>query len=460
MMNNPIDIASLRERIDVVQVISRYLHLQKQGAGYVGLCPFHEDRHPSLQVSPAKGLYHCFSCGAGGDAFGFVQKREGCGFGEAVRICADICHAGYIPQQQEIRQPETKKEKRPKGEPTVAGNERFWATLLPYDPGCEGLKDTYARFGVRMGVNATSYLYRFTQDRLVFPIRDAAGQLVAFAARYVGTDQEVLKQRKYMNSKTSSIYKKDSLLYAWHEAEEAIRESGQVFITEGYKDALAMHAAGFSQAVALCGVSLSACHLSLICGAADTVFLLLDGDTVGRNVAAKLVPLFRKSGLQVVDLVPEGGKDPDEMFRRMGREPFAAWIRRAMVSPARLEAGALLSAACRRWPEGVTEECTPENMPEILQVEDLQSSAARFAELDRLYGQHTEPSHAEAVRQGELIRYLCLCYREVCLEADIRQDSRRLSLASGEAARAACFAALQRHRLELRDVSRALHRRG
>ena len=227
----------------------------------------------------------------------------------------------------------------------------------------------------------------------------------------MGTDQEVLKQRKYMNSKTSSIYKKDSLLYAWHEAEEAIRESGQVFITEGYKDALAMHAAGFSQAVALCGVSLSACHLSLICGAADTVFLLLDGDTVGRNVAAKLVPLFRKSGLQVVDLVPEGGKDPDEMFRRMGREPFAAWIRRAMVSPARLEAGALLSAACRRWPEGVTEECTPENMPEILQVEDLQSSAARFAELDRLYEQHTEPSHAEAVRQGELIRYLCLCYR-------------------------------------------------
>lgn len=460
-MNNPIDIASLRGRIDIVQVIGHYLHLQKQGAGYVGLCPFHEDKHPSLQVNPAKGLYHCFSCEAGGDAFTFVQKREGCGFGEAVRICADLCHTGYIPREPEVRQPETKIKDLHDEAPTVSGNERFWKTLLPYDPGCGELRETYERFGVRMGADtATPALYRFTEGRLVFPIRDGAGQLVAFAARYLGTDPEVLKQRKYMNSKTSSIYKKDHLLYAWHEAEAAIRESGQVFITEGYKDALAMHAAGFGRTVALCGVNLSEVHLSLIRGAADTVFLLLDADRAGRETAGKLVPQLRKSGLQVVNLVPEGGKDPDEMFRRMGREAFVAWVRQAMIPPARSRVGELLSAACRRWPESVAEGCGPEKIPEMSLPEDRQSFTGCFLELDKLYEQHTELSHTEPVRQGELIRYLHLCYREICLETDVRNECRRLARTADEDARAACIDSLQRYRLELRDASLALHRRG
>lgn len=458
-MDSRLDIASLRGRIDIVRVIGHYQQLQKQGAGYVGLCPFHEDKHPSLQVSPAKGLFHCFSCRTGGDAFTFVQKREGCSFGEAVRICADICQAVCSPVEK-IRPPAARKAEGVLPGPSVADNERFWKTLLPYDPGCSELRETYARFGVRMGLPSVPGPYRFTENRLVFPVRDGAGRLVAFAARYLGADREVMKRFKYLNSKTSPIYKKDSLLYAWHEAETAVRESGQVFITEGYKDALAMHAAGFRQTVALCGVNLSASHLSLICGAADTVFLFLDADAAGRETVGELVPLLRKSGLQVVDLVPEGAKDPDEMFRRMGRGSFAAWIGRSMAPPALSAVGSLLSAARRRWPGSAAEGCIPADMPGMPEPEEMQPPAGCFAELDRLYEQHTVPDHTETVRQGELVRYLCFCYREICLEADIRRDCRRLALATGEDSRTACFAALQRHRLELRDVSKALHRRG
>lgn len=89
---NRLEITSFKERVDLVKVVGHYSTLERKGAAYLGLCPFHDDHHPSLRVDPAKGVYHCFSCGAGGDVFRFVQEKEGCGFGEAVRLCADICH--------------------------------------------------------------------------------------------------------------------------------------------------------------------------------------------------------------------------------------------------------------------------------------------------------------------------------------------------------------------------------
>ena len=471
-MNNQIDIASLRGRIDIVQVIGHYLHLQKQGTGYAGLCPFHDDKHPSLQVSPAKGLFHCFSCGAGGDAFTFVQKREGCSFGEAVRICADICHVAVCSpdapsQQAKAVRPVAAKAAKPVPEPTVADNERFLATLLPYDPGCEELRETYVRFEVGMGLHNSPWPYKFMRDSLVFPIRNGAGRLVAFAARYLGTDPEILKHRKYLNSKTSGIYKKDSLLYAWHEAEPVVRETGRIFITEGYKDALAMHAAGFTQTVALCGVNLSDGQLSMIRETADTVYLLLDDDWAGRDTVGKLLPRLRRAGLQAVDLVPEGSKDADEMFRRMGREAFASWVRRAMVPSAQSAIASLLEAACRRWPEVCVEDIGKALRQEMSCPEGEEYCvpyvpAGSFPELDRLYELHTEPSQPENLRRTALVRYLYLCFLETCLEISIRRNSRRLCALSSKASeeRSVCIATLQHDRLSLCRVSKELRRRG
>ena len=146
---NRLEITSFKERVDLVKVVGHYSTLERKGAAYLGLCPFHDDHHPSLRVDPAKRVYHCFSCGAGGDVFRFVQEKEGCGFGEAVRLCADICHlpvpaldAGtqkHRPDKQPVEKdsslavPHQVREQVPA--PTVEMNERYGQTLLPYDPG-------------------------------------------------------------------------------------------------------------------------------------------------------------------------------------------------------------------------------------------------------------------------------------------------------------------------------------
>ena len=147
--------------------------------------------------------------------------------------------------------------------PTVEMNERYRQTLLPYDPGMEELRETYAAFEVGIAPAIVPEAWKFTRGRLIFPIRNAAGELVAFAARYRG-DLSAKKIPKYINSSTSVIYKKDELLYGWYRAEEKVRETGIVFLTEGYKDTLAMHAAGFRHTVALCGTALCTGHIALL----------------------------------------------------------------------------------------------------------------------------------------------------------------------------------------------------
>lgn len=345
-MMDSIEIKSLKERIDLVKVVSHYQPLEKKGNVYVGLCPFHPDRHPSLRVDPRKGLYHCFSCGAGGDALRFVQRREACGFGEAIRICAGICHLTIndpIPEPKRVTQ-----EQRPV--PSIEDNERYQRTLLPYDPIMKELRDTYSLFGVGIAPPETPKYFGFTRGRLVFPIQDGEGRLVAFAARSQGISVSG-KIPKYLNSPTSPIYKKDELLYGWYQALTRIRETGIVFITEGYKDTLAMHAAGFTNTVALCGTHLSVHHIELIRKEAVTVCIFLDADEAGRETAKEVAPRLRRAGLRVTDLVAEVGKDPDEMFCRCGHEVFVRWVSRALIPSSCLRAESLLVAACRCWPD-------------------------------------------------------------------------------------------------------------
>ena len=474
---NRIEINSLKERIDLVRVVDHYLSLEKKGNVYMALCPFHDDRHPSLRVDPEKGLYHCFSCGAGGDVFRFVQEKEGCGFGEAVRLCADICHFPVPALDAGSQKHRPDKQQTPA--PTVEMNERYRQTLLPYDPGMEELRETYAAFEVGIAPAIVPEAWKFTRGRLIFPIRNAAGELVAFAARYRG-DLSAKKIPKYINSSTSVIYKKDELLYGWYRAEEKVRETGIVFLTEGYKDTLAMHAAGFSNTVALCGTNLSEHHIAMIRKEAATVCLFLDADEVGRETVTGVMPKLRSAGLRVVDILPEGSKDADEMFRSLGREAFIRWVEKAMIPPARRKAESLLVAACRRWPDTLclTEEGEEipyiDNILKILSSDDLlpadslvpaldaepQKNQPETKELDNLYTLHTDSSHSDRVRRSELVRYLFLCYLEVRLVDRIRFQVHHLSgVMRNEEEHTEILSSLQYHRNYLCEVSRELGRR-
>ena len=474
---NRLEITSFKERVDLVKVVGHYLTLERKGAAYLGLCPFHDDHHPSLRVDPEKGLYHCFSCGAGGDVFRFVQEKEGCGFGEAVRLCADICHLP-VPALDAGSQ-KHRPDKQQTLAPTVEMNERYGQALLPYDPGMEELREAYAAFEIGIAPAIVPEAWKFTRGRIVFPIRNAVGELVAFAARYRG-DLPAKKIPKYINSSTSAIYKKDELLYGWYRAVSKVRETGVVFLTEGYKDTLAMHAAGFSNTVALCGTNLSEHHIAMIRKEAVTVCLFLDADEVGRETVARVMPKLRSAGLRMVDILPEGGKDADEMFRSLGREAFIHWVEKAMISPARRKAESLLVAACHRWPDTLclTEEGEEvlyvDNIRKILSSDDLlpadslvpaldagpQKDRPETKELDNLYALHTDSSHSDRVRRSELVRYLFLGYLEVRLVDRVRQNLHRLSRTfADEESRVLLLSDLQYQRNYLSSVSRELGRR-
>lgn len=271
----------MKERIlrvaTIEEVVAAYVPLQRSGAGYVGLCPFHADKHPSLHVHPGKQFFKCFACGEGGDLFAFVQKIEGCSFTEAM---GKLAKRYSIDSREWTVDNYAGKKKRTDGKRTAgssdktanensddqlsvvnsqlsirtigAANRLFASLLQPYVPEDEALRETYRLFGVGIAPPEVPADYRKMRSRLIFPIRDEKGGLVAFAARR-RTDGE--EGAKYVNSPASPVYSKSRVLYALDLAGEAIRERRFVFVTEGYKDALAMHAAGFTNTVALCGVA-------------------------------------------------------------------------------------------------------------------------------------------------------------------------------------------------------------
>ena len=341
---------SLKERIlrvaTIEEVVAAYVPLQRSGAGYVGLCPFHADKHPSLHVHPGKQFFKCFACGEGGDLFAFVQKIEGCSFTEAM---GKLAKRYSIDSREWTVDNYEGKKKRTDGKRTAgssdnsqlsirtigAANRLFASLLQPYVPEDEALRETYRLFGVGIAPPEVPADYRKMRSRLIFPIRDEKGGLVAFAARR-RTDGE--EGAKYVNSPASPVYSKNRVLYALDRAGEAIRERRFVFVTEGYKDALAMHAAGFTNTVALCGVAFTTGHIRLLAGYTQRIVLLLDADGAGEASMEKIVAmlscgtgpegerlepacLFEVSRMQL-----PYGEDPDSLLHGAGLVSFRRQI--------------------------------------------------------------------------------------------------------------------------------------
>ena len=337
---------SLKERIlrvaTIEEVVAAYVPLQRSGAGYVGLCPFHADKHPSLHVHPGKQFFKCFACGEGGDLFAFVQKIEGCSFTEAMGMLAkrySIDSREWTVDNYAGKKKRTDGKgttgKRTAGSSIGAANRLFASLLQPYVPEDEALRETYRLFGVGIAPPEVPADYRKMRSRLIFPIRDEKGGLVAFAARR-RTDGE--EGAKYVNSPASPVYSKSRVLYALDLAGEAIRERRFVFVTEGYKDALAMHAAGFTNTVALCGVAFTAGHLRLLAGYTQRIVLLLDADRAGEASMEKIVAMLsRGTGPEGERLEPAClfevsrmqlpyGEDPDSLLHGSGFVSFRRQI--------------------------------------------------------------------------------------------------------------------------------------
>lgn len=351
----------VRARSDIVEVLGQYLDLKKAGKNYVGLCPFHPDRRPSLSVSPDRQMFYCFACGAGGDVFTFVMKREGLPFVEAVRLLARRAGIPW-PERRLTPAEEARSRHRrrllealdlaaqafagwlagPGGEPARAylsrrgvseeTARRFGLGYAP--PGWHSLSRLLAGRGFTEGELVDAGLvvpregggvYDRFRNRLMFPIWDLHGQVIAFGGRALDESQP-----KYLNSPESPVFQKGSTWYALHLAREAIRREQRAVVVEGYMDVIAAHQAGFASVVASMGTAFTREQARVLQGYCSAVTICYDADVAGQSATWRSLEILRDLGLRVYVASLPAGDDPDSLLRREGRDALARVLERAL----------------------------------------------------------------------------------------------------------------------------------
>lgn len=358
-------IQRVRDGSDLVKVIGEYVVLKRRGRNFVGLCPFHNEKTPSFNVSPETQLYHCFGCGAGGNVFTFIMEIEGLGFPEAAAFLAE--KAGIAVEEKEVPAEELERnqnqrrlyqlteltakymaytlQKAPeatKARQYVVGRgisaEAAHAFALGY---AKGDWDDLLRLAKNRGFteeellqaglvlprrNGGGYYDRF-RDRLIFPIQDLQGRVVAFGGRSLTKDGD---GPKYLNSPETDIFHKGSQLYGLNLAKNALRQGEPAIITEGYMDVIALHTAGFSSAIASLGTSLTEGQVRLLSRFTSRILIAYDGDTAGAAATWRGLEMLNRYGfdVKVIDLAE--GEDPDSLIRKYGPEAFQSAVSRAL----------------------------------------------------------------------------------------------------------------------------------
>ena len=355
-------IQELLNRLDIVDVVERYVPLKKAGANYVACCPFHNEKTPSFSVSPAKQFYHCFGCGAHGSAIGFVMEHQGLSFPEAVEDLAK--HIGLpVPHESNQREQETRaaqaaglpqmmqqalhyyREQLKHSEKAIAyfkgrgvSGEIAARFGLGYAPdGWQNLEqvfDDYTRSSTLLETgliieNDEGRRYDRFRDRVMFPILNARGNVIGFGGRVLGAGEP-----KYLNSPETALFQKGQELYGLFQARNAIRASGRVLVVEGYMDVVALAQHGVAYAVATLGTATTPIHVQKLLRVADEIIFCFDGDVAGRRAAWRalengLGALTDTSRLLFMFL-PEG-EDPDTYVRQVGQAGFEATYASALT---------------------------------------------------------------------------------------------------------------------------------
>ncbi len=343
-------------RNDIVSVVSRYVNLSRRGSGYLGLCPFHNEKTPSFSVSSDKQFFHCFGCGVGGDVITFVMKIENIDFAEAVEKLAGW--AGL--QVPESSYGENERSKRRRGQEACRDAARFFHEKLKSEEGEKarnyllgrGLSPAViTRFGLGASPNGwdgllveltskgytksellaaglvtagkNGKIYDRFRDRAMFPIIDARGVVIGFGGRIMGEGEP-----KYLNSPESEVFNKRKNLYAMNIAKQSKAE--YFILAEGYMDVIALHQAGFDSAVASLGTSLTDEQAHLISKYKNRVIISYDSDKAGRAATERAIDILKKAGVDVRILTMSGAKDPDEFIKKFGRESFETLIEKAL----------------------------------------------------------------------------------------------------------------------------------
>jgi len=361
-------ITDLLNRVDIVDVVGRYVQLKKGGANFMGLCPFHNEKSPSFTVSPTKQFYHCFGCGAHGTSIGFLIEYSGMGFVDAVKDLAQ--NVGMVVPEADDKIPPAQRAQHQAQ--TMALSDALTAACDYYRGQLRGAANAVAylkkrgltgevaaRFGMGYAPSGWDSLravfpdydalalvesglvidkvdedghnkkrYDRFRERIMFPIRNTKGQVIGFGGRVLDHGEP-----KYLNSPETPLFQKGFELYGLFEARQAIRDAGYVLVTEGYMDVVALAQLGFPQAVATLGTACTTTHVQKLLRQTDTVIFSFDGDKAGRRAARRaleacLPQVSDNKTIKFLFLPTE--HDPDSFVRERGYEAFEQEIHEAM----------------------------------------------------------------------------------------------------------------------------------
>jgi DNA primase len=344
----------VKQQADIVRVIGEYVRLRKAGQNFTGLCPFHQEKTPSFSVHPVKQMYYCFGCHEGGDVFKFVMQIDRCEFPDAVRTVAEKCGIA-IPRSGE-RSPEERRQNQQRTSLVDMHREAaaFFARQLHQSPEGKvafayledrGLdRDSMMRFGLGYAPGSGDALLRtlkqkypekmldasglFSRDqsgrpydrfrrRIMFPIANDSGKIIAFGGRSMGDDMP-----KYLNSPETPIYSKSNVLYHLDRAKEGIRQNDFAILVEGYMDAIAVARAGVTNVVASCGTSLAEPQIKLLGRFTRRVVVNYDADNAGQMAAERSLALLLEKEFDVRVLMLPGGADPDQFLKEQGADAY------------------------------------------------------------------------------------------------------------------------------------------
>ena len=344
-------IEEVRSRNDIVDVIGGYVRLHKKGSTYFGLCPFHSEKTGSFSVSGGKQLYYCFGCGAGGNVFSFLMQYENYTFGEAVQALAE--RAGVeLPQQEMTAAQKREADRRTLLLEIQKEAAKYFYTLLRSPRGKRAWEyflnrklseETIKKFGLGYADQYSDDLYRYLRkkgyddsilketglvtidevrgghdkfwNRAMFPIMDIHNRVIGFGGRVMGEGEP-----KYLNSPETKIFDKSRNLYGLNIARST--KKNQLLLCEGYMDVIALHQAGFDNAVASLGTSLTSGHASLLKRYTKEVYITYDSDGAGVKAALRAIPILKEAGIitKVINMQPY--KDPDEFIKALGAEEY------------------------------------------------------------------------------------------------------------------------------------------
>jgi DNA primase len=435
-------LSELLARVDVVEVVGKYVQLKKGGANYMGLCPFHGEKSPSFSVSPTKQFYHCFGCGKNGNAIGFLMDHTGMSFIEAVK---DLAQQVGMQVPEEPQSPE----ERARAQAAKAKSDSLTDVLekagesyrehlksspraiaylkgrglsgqiakhfgLGYAPeGWRSLASVFPKYddpllaesGLVIVHEDDDKRYDRFRDRIMFPIRNIKGECIGFGGRVIGDGTP-----KYLNSPETPVFHKGRELYGLYEAREALHSAGYVLVTEGYMDVVALAQLGFANAVATLGTACTPDHVQKLFRFTDAVVFSFDGDAAGRRAARKALDgalAYATDTRSIKFLFLPAEHDPDSYVREFGQDAFAEQIRQAtplsrfLIEAASVdcdlqsaEGRARLSSQARPlW-----QLLPPGALQQQLLAELAQKIGLEAAQLERLWGQQaaSDTRHAPA----------------------------------------------------------------